>query len=61
VDLLQKVNSVHSSLKTALNSSPTSHTGKPNEEQVELLTKGMETIIGVLGNVIKGFDEKVSH
>ena len=37
------------------------HTGKPNEGQVDLLTKGMATMVGVLGNVAKGFDEKVSH
>lgn len=39
----------------------TTHTGKPNEEQVELLTKGMEAMVGVLGSVIQGFDNQVSH
>gem|GEM_PF-5038331 len=30
-------------------------------DTVELLARGMETMVGVLGNVIKGFDETVSH
>jgi hypothetical protein len=37
------------------------HTGKPNQDQVELLAKGMETMAGVLGNVMQGFEDKLSR
>lgn len=37
------------------------YSGKPNDQQAELVINGMETIVGVLGGVIQGFDEKVSH
>jgi hypothetical protein len=30
------------------------NTDKPNEEQVALLTSGMEMFVGVLGNVVSG-------
>lgn len=30
----------------------------PNEEQVELLNKGMQNLIGILGNQIQGLDER---
>jgi hypothetical protein len=39
----------------------TTHTGKPNEDQLELLARGMQTMAGVLGNVMQGFEDKVSH
>ena len=39
----------------------TTYSGKPNDQQAELVAKGMETMVGVLGGVIQGFDEKVSH
>jgi len=39
----------------------TTSSGKPNDQQAELVAKGMETMVGVLGGVIQGFDEKVSH
>jgi hypothetical protein len=39
----------------------TTHIGKPNEYQVELLAKGMETMAGVLGNVMQWFGDKISH
>lgn len=32
-----------------------------NEQQDELVTKGMETLVGVLGSVIQGLDEKTEH
>lgn len=32
-----------------------------NDQQAELVTKGMETMVGVLGNVIQGLDEKIEH
>lgn len=35
--------------------------GKANDQQNELSAKGMETMVGVLGNVIQGFEGKVSH
>lgn len=33
-------------------------TNHPNDEQVELLNKGMENLIGMLGNQIQGLDER---
>ncbi|MHB9100773.1 MAG: hypothetical protein ACYC2E_04590 [Sulfuricella sp.] len=39
----------------------TVYSGKPNDQQAELVAKGMEIMVGVLGGVIQGFDEKVSH
>lgn len=39
----------------------TTATGIANDQQNELTAKGMETLVGVLGSVIQGFDEKVSH
>ncbi len=32
-----------------------------NDQQAELVTKGMETLVGVLGSVIQGLDEKTEH
>jgi hypothetical protein len=32
-----------------------------NDAQLELVTKGMETLVGVLGGVIQGFEPKPSH
>ena len=39
----------------------TTSSGKPNEQQAELMAKGMVTMVGVLGNVMQGLDEQVSH
>lgn len=39
----------------------TTSSGKPNDQQAELVAKGMETMVGMLGNVMQGFDAKVSH
>lgn len=39
----------------------TTATGKPNDQQAELVAKGMEVMVGMLGNVMQGFDAKVSH
>lgn len=33
-------------------------TDQPNDEQVELLNKGMQNLIGILGNQIQGLDER---
>jgi hypothetical protein len=39
----------------------TTSTGIVNDQQNELLTKGMETMVSVLNNIIEGFEDKVSH
>jgi len=39
----------------------TTHTGIANDQQNELTVKGMETLVGVLGTVMQGFDETISH
>jgi len=39
----------------------TNSTGIANDQQNELTAKGMETLVGVLGSVIQGFDDRVSH
>lgn len=39
----------------------TTYSGMPNDQQAELVANGMEVMVGVLGGVIQGFDEKVSH
>ena len=39
----------------------TTYSGIPNDQQADLVAKGMETMMGVLGSVIQGFDEKISH
>jgi len=39
----------------------TTQTGKLNEQQAELMAKGTETLVGMLGNVMQGFDQQVSH
>lgn len=31
---------------------------KPNEEQVQLMTEGMEILVGVLGNVVMGIGQE---
>lgn len=31
---------------------------KPNEEQLQLMTDGMEILVGVLGNVVSGIGQK---
>jgi hypothetical protein len=32
-----------------------------NDQQNELVIKGMETLVGVLGRVIQGLDDKIEH
>jgi len=39
----------------------TTQSGMPNDQQAELMAKGTETLVGMLGNVMQGFDEQVSH
>lgn len=31
--------------------------GKPNDEQIDLLTNSMEILVGVLGSVVSGIDQ----
>ena len=33
----------------------------PNQAQIDLITSGMETMVGVLGGIVQGFDTKPSH
>ena len=33
----------------------------PNQAQIDLMTSGMETLVGVLGGIVQGFDVKPSH
>lgn len=37
------------------------YSDEPNDQQIELVTKGMETMVGVLGGIVQGFDPKPSH
>jgi len=32
---------------------------QPNDAQVEMLNKGMENLVGVLGSLMQGLDEKI--
>lgn len=34
---------------------------EPNDAQIEMLTKGMESLVGVLGGIVQGLDEKTNH
>lgn len=33
-------------------------TDQPNEEQIKMLNRGMENFVGVLGNIVQGFDAR---
>lgn len=39
----------------------TTASGRPNYQQSELMAKSMEIMVGVLGNVMRGFEVKVHH
>ena len=39
----------------------TTSSGIANDQQNELSAKGLETMVGVLGSVIQGFEDKISH
>jgi len=39
----------------------TTSSGKPNDQQAELVAKGMEVMVGVLGNIMQGLEDRVSH
>lgn len=37
------------------------YTEEPNQAQIDLLSKGMETMIGVLGGIVQGFNPTPNH
>ena len=37
------------------------YSDKPNDDQLILMVKGLETLIGVLGGIVQGFDDKTNH
>ena len=39
----------------------TTDSDQPNDQQEELIARGMVTMAGVLGNVLQGFEAKVTH
>lgn len=34
---------------------------QPNQDQINLITKGMETLLGVLSGIVQGFEQKSAH
>jgi hypothetical protein len=34
------------------------YSDQPNQAQIDLMTRGMETVVGVLGGIVQGFEEK---
>ena len=38
-----------------------SYEDEPNEAQLDILTKGMETLVGMLGGIVQGFNEQEFH
>ena len=34
---------------------------EPNNKQFELMTRGLETLIGILGGIVQGLDSKPNH
>lgn len=34
---------------------------EPNQAQIDLMTRGMETMVGVLGGIVQGFETKPHH
>lgn len=37
------------------------YSDQPSQVQIDLMTIGMETMVGVLGGIVQGFDPKPSH
>lgn len=37
------------------------YSDKPNDDQLLLIVKGLETLIGVLGGIVQGFEDKTNH
>ena len=34
---------------------------EPNQAQIDLMSRGMETMVGVLGGIVQGFEPKSNH
>lgn len=34
---------------------------EPNQAQIDLMARGMETLVGVLGGIVQGFEPKTAH
>ena len=34
---------------------------EPNQAQIDLMTRGMETMVGVLGGIVQGFESNPHH
>ena len=34
---------------------------KPNQAQIDMMARGMETFVGVLGGIVQGFEPKAAH
>lgn len=37
------------------------YSDNPNQAQIDLITRGMETMVGVLGGIVQGFESKPQH
>ena len=37
------------------------YSDEPNQAQLDLMARGLETLVGVLGGIVQGFDERSSH
>ena len=37
------------------------YSDEPNQAQLDLMARGLETLVGVLGGIVQGFDEKTSY
>lgn len=37
------------------------YTDEPNQSQMDLMARGMETFVGVLGGIVQGFENKASN
>lgn len=37
------------------------YTEEPNQAQIDLMSRGMETMVGVLGGIVQGLEPKPSH
>ena len=37
------------------------YTEEPNQAQIDLMSRGMETMVGVLGGIVQGFEPKSNN
>jgi len=37
------------------------YSDEPNDEQIQMLTRGLENMVGVLGGIVEGFEDKTQH